>query len=109
MGEAGGVTNATLGTTTASGTLTDTDVDDMPNTFTAVTSPTKPGGTHFVSTPPSLPLPPHPFPPPPPPPLGTNDAAIISGTTTGTVIEAGGVPATRHADRDRNTHRHRRR
>ena len=37
VGEAGGVANATLGTTTASGTLKDTDVDDMPNTFTAVT------------------------------------------------------------------------
>ena len=40
VSEAGGVANATLGTTTATGTLTDTDVDDAPNTFTAVTSPT---------------------------------------------------------------------
>ena len=41
---------------------------------------------------------------------GSNDAAIISGTTTGSVIEAGGVAnARRHADRDRHAHRHRRR
>src|SRR5206468_4188026 len=38
--EAGGVANTTLGTPTATGTLTDTDVDNAPNTFTAVTSPT---------------------------------------------------------------------
>ena len=38
--EAGGVANATPGTPTATGTLTDTDVDDPPNTFTAVSSPT---------------------------------------------------------------------
>ena len=38
VGEAGGVANAALGTPTATGTLTDTDVDDAPNTFTAVTS-----------------------------------------------------------------------
>ena len=37
--EAGGVANATLGMPTATGTLTDTDVDDTPNTFTAVSSP----------------------------------------------------------------------
>ena len=34
--EAGGVANAALGTPTATGTLTDTDVDNPPNTFTAV-------------------------------------------------------------------------
>ena len=34
--EAGGVANATSGTPTATGTLTDTDVDNTPNTFTAV-------------------------------------------------------------------------
>ena len=39
---------------------------------------------------------------------GTNDAAIISGTTTGSVIEAGGATL-RHADRDRHAHRYRRR
>ena len=50
VGEAGGVTNASLGTTTASGTLTDTDVDDAPNTFTAVTSPTKSAGGYGTFT-----------------------------------------------------------
>ena len=39
---------------------------------------------------------------------GVNDAAIISGTTTGAVIEAGGATA-RHADRDRHAHQYRRR
>src|SRR5207244_2668538 len=33
--EAGGVGNGTAGTPTASGTLTDSDVDNTPNTFTA--------------------------------------------------------------------------
>ncbi|MET4040668.1 VCBS domain-containing protein [Bradyrhizobium sp. RT6a] len=37
--EAGGITNGTAGTPIASGTLTDTDVDDPPNTFMAVSSP----------------------------------------------------------------------
>src|SRR5205814_2211695 len=37
--EAGGVANATPGTPTSTGTLTDTDVDNAPNTFTAVSSP----------------------------------------------------------------------
>ena len=36
--EAGGVSNATAGTPTATGTLTDTDVDNTANTFTAVTA-----------------------------------------------------------------------
>jgi VCBS repeat-containing protein len=38
--EASGVANATLGTPSATGTLTNTDVDDAPNTFTPVSSPT---------------------------------------------------------------------
>ena len=38
--EAGGVANAAPGTPTATGTLTDTDVDNPANTFTAVSSPT---------------------------------------------------------------------
>src|SRR5690348_3857273 len=38
--EAGGVNNAITGTPTASGILTDTDVDNTPNIFTAVTSAT---------------------------------------------------------------------
>ena len=137
VGEAGGVTNATLGTTTASGTLTDTDVDDTPNTFTAVTSPTKSAGgygtftmtaagvwtytlnnansavqalnvgdtltdsftvTTIDGTPQVVTV----------TISGSNDAAIISGTATGSVIEAGAA-ITRHADRDRHAHRHRRR
>ena len=118
VGEAGGVTNATLGTTTASGTLTDTDVDDAPNTFTAVTSPTKSAGGYGTFTMTAagvwtytlnnansavqalnvgdkltdsftvttvdgtaqvvtVTI------------SGSNDAAIISGTATGSVIEAG--------------------
>ena len=39
---------------------------------------------------------------------GTNDAAIISGATAGSVTEAGGA-RTRHADSDRHADRHRRR
>ena len=117
MTEAGGVANAKSGTPTATGTLTDTDVDNAPNTFTAVSSPTASAGgygtftmtaagvwtytldntnsavqalnvgdtltdTFTVTT------------------IdgtaqvvtitidGTNDAAVISGTTTGSVIEA---------------------
>ena len=123
VGEAGGVANATLGTMSASGTVTDTDVDDAPNTFKAATSPTASAGgygtftmtaagvwtytlnntNHAVQA------------------LnvgntltdsftvttvdgtaqvvmvtisGTNDAAIISGSKTGTAIEAGGVANT---------------
>src|SRR6185295_5628565 len=38
--EAGGVANGTAGTPTATGTLTDTDVDNTPNTFTAVSAAT---------------------------------------------------------------------
>ena len=38
--EAGGIANSTLDTPSATGMLTNTDVDDPPNTFTAVSSPT---------------------------------------------------------------------
>ena len=40
---------------------------------------------------------------------GTNDAAVITGTSTGSVIEAGGVAnaTSRHADGDRHADRHR--
>jgi VCBS repeat-containing protein len=118
--EAGGVANAAPATPTATGTLTDTDVDNTPNTFTAVSSPTASAGGHGTFT------------------MtaagvwaytlneadsavqalnvggtltdsftvttvdgtaevvtvtinGTNDAAIISGATAGAAIEAGGV------------------
>ena len=42
---------------------------------------------------------------------GTNDAAVITGTSSGAVIEAGGVANAHpgHADRDRHADRHRRR
>ena len=42
---------------------------------------------------------------------GTNDAAIISGATNGTAIEAGGVANTAlaRAERHRDAHQHRRR
>jgi VCBS repeat-containing protein len=115
--EAGGVANATPGTPTATGTLTDTDVDNPPNTFTAVSSPTASAGgygtftmttagvwtytineansavqalnvgdtltdtftvTTIDGTPQVVTIVIH----------GTNDAAIISGITTGSVIEA---------------------
>jgi VCBS repeat-containing protein len=39
--EAGGVANAALGALSATGTLTSTDVDDAPNTFAAVSTPTE--------------------------------------------------------------------
>ncbi len=123
--EAGGVANSAHGTT-ATGTLTDTDVDNTPNTFTAVSSPTASAGGHGTftmtaagvwtytvnnadsavqalnvgdtltdsftvatvdGTPEVVTVTIH----------GSNDAAIISGTTTGSVIEAGcaihGTPA----------------
>jgi VCBS repeat-containing protein len=118
--EAGGAAHATPGTPTATGTLTDTDVDNAANTFTAVSSPaasaggygtftmtaagvwtytlddancavqalnvgctltdtftvtTVDGTTQVVTITIN----------------GSNDAAIISGTTTGSVIEAGGA------------------
>ncbi|WP_246551000.1 VCBS domain-containing protein [Bradyrhizobium liaoningense] len=118
--EAGGIANGTPGTPIATGTLSDTDVDDPPNTFTTVSSPTTStrgygtftmtaagvwtytldnangavqalnagetltdtftvttiGGTAQVVT---ITI------------LGASDAAIISGATTGEVIEAGDV------------------
>ena len=116
--EAGGVANAVLDTPTATGTLTDTDVDNTPNTFTAVSSPTASAGgygtftmtkagawtytlndansvvqalnvgdkltdtftvTTVDGTPKVVTVTIH----------GANDAAIISGTTTGSVFEAG--------------------
>jgi VCBS repeat-containing protein len=42
--EASGVANTAPGTPSATGTLTNTDVDNVPNTFTAVTSPTASAG-----------------------------------------------------------------
>ncbi|MGC2780917.1 MAG: VCBS domain-containing protein, partial [Bradyrhizobium sp.] len=118
--EAGGVNNATPGTATATGVLTDTDVDNPANTFTAVATPTASAGgygtytmtaggawiyhlddgnsavqalnagavltdTFTVTT------------------IdgtaqvvtitinGTNDAAAVSGSTSGSVTEAGGI------------------
>ncbi|QWG17272.1 VCBS domain-containing protein [Bradyrhizobium sediminis] len=112
--------DATCGTTTATGTLTDTDVDNTANTFAAVTSPraSADGYGTFTMTPAgvwtytlddancavqalnigdtltdsftvttvdgtaqvvAITI------------NGSNDAAIISGTTTGSVIEAGGA------------------
>ena len=118
--EAGGLVSALVGTPTASGILTDTDVDNAPNTFQAVspgaltangygtyamtaggtwtytlnnanasvqalntggtlvdsfTVLTADGTSKVVSVTIS----------------GANDAAIVSGTRTGTVVEAGGV------------------
>ena len=123
MIEAGGVANAKHGKPTATGTLTDTDVDNTPNTFTAVSSPTASTGGYGTFTmtaagvwaytlddansavqalnvcdtltdtlhgdhhrrhPQVVTITID----------GTNDAAIISGTTTGSVIEAGGGHAT---------------
>ncbi|BBO07505.1 MULTISPECIES: VCBS domain-containing protein [Bradyrhizobium] len=118
--EAGGIANGTPGTPLATGTLTDIDVDDPPNTFTAVSSPTASAGgygtftmtaagvwtytldnanlavqalnagetltdsftvTSIGGTPQVVTITIH----------GTSDAAIISGATTGDVIEAGDV------------------
>ena len=115
--EAGGIANAAPGTPTATGTLTDTDVDNPQNTFAAVSSPKASAGgygtfmmtaagvwtytineansavqalnvgdtltdtftvTTIDGTPQVVTIVIH----------GTNDAAIISGTTTGSVIEA---------------------
>ncbi|WP_426442328.1 DUF5801 repeats-in-toxin domain-containing protein [Bradyrhizobium genosp. P] len=45
-----GVTNASPGLLIATGLLTDTDVDDPPNTFTAVSSPTKSVGGYGTFT-----------------------------------------------------------
>lgn len=118
--EAGGIANGTPGMPVATGTLTDTDVDDPPNTFTAVSSPTASAGgygtftmtaagvwtytldnanvavqalnagatltdsftvTTIGGTAQVVTIAIH----------GTSDAAIISGETTGAVIEAGGI------------------
>jgi VCBS repeat-containing protein len=48
--EVRGVVNATPGTQTTTGMLTDTDVDDPANTFTAVSSPTKSAGGYGTFT-----------------------------------------------------------
>src|SRR5262249_11199528 len=45
-----GVVDATPGTQTATGTLTDTDPDNPPNTFTAVSSPTRSAGGYGTFT-----------------------------------------------------------
>ncbi|MGY8632277.1 VCBS domain-containing protein [Bradyrhizobium sp. 14AA] len=118
--EAGGVANAAPGMPTASGTLTDTDVDNPPNTFTTVSSPTRSAGgygtftmaaggvwtytlddgnstvqalnvgdtlidqftvTSIDGTPQVVTI----------TIQGSNDAAIISGTTAGSVVEANGA------------------
>jgi VCBS repeat-containing protein len=116
--EAGGVANATLGTM-AMGTLTDADVDDAPNTFAAVSSKASAGGygsfamtangtwtykvddtnsavqklnvgdtlidsftvTTIDGTAQLVTVTIH----------GVNDAAVISGKTTGAAVEAGGL------------------
>jgi len=118
--EAGGTANGTSGMPIATGTLTDTDVDNPPNTFTAVSSPKASAGGYgtFIMTAAGVwtytldnanaavqalntgdtlidsftvatidgtaqvvTITIH----------GASDAAIISGATTGSVIEAGGV------------------
>src|SRR5882672_3911769 len=48
--EAGGAANATPGPPTATGTLTDTDVDNTPNTFTPVGSPKASAGGYGTFT-----------------------------------------------------------
>ncbi|MBR1131646.1 VCBS domain-containing protein [Bradyrhizobium iriomotense] len=118
--EAGGVANSVPGAPSATGTLTDVDVDNPPNTFTTVSSPTRSAGgygtftmtaggvwtytlddsngtvkalnagdtlidqftvTTIDGTPQLVTITIN----------GANDAAIISGTTTGSVVEAGGT------------------
>ena len=118
--EAGGIANGTPGAPVATGTLTDTDVDDPPNTFTAVSTPTASAGgygtftvtasgvwtytlddaspavqrlnvgetltdtftvTTIGGTPQVVTI----------TIQGAGDAAVISGDTTGAVTEAGGV------------------
>src|SRR5947208_2207538 len=49
-GAAVDATGAAPGTPTATGTLTDTDVDNTPNTFTAVSSPTASAGGYGIFT-----------------------------------------------------------
>src|SRR5207253_1380115 len=48
--EAGAVANAAPGAPTATGTLTDTDPDNAPNTFTAVSSPAASAGGYGTFT-----------------------------------------------------------
>ena len=118
--EAGGVSNATVGTSAATGTLTDTDVDNPANSFIAVTTAAASTGgfgtytmtaggvwtytlnntnatvqalnvgqsltdtftvTSADGTKQQLTVTIH----------GANDAAVIGGTSTGSVTEAGGV------------------
>ncbi|MEH2559871.1 VCBS repeat-containing protein [Bradyrhizobium algeriense] len=118
--EASAVANAALGTLSATGTLTSTDVDDAPNTFTAVGTPTASASgfgtftmtaagvwaytvndsnsavqalnvgdkltdsftvTTIDGTPQTVTVTIN----------GTNDAAVISGTTAGSVTEDGGT------------------
>ncbi|WP_334495590.1 VCBS domain-containing protein [Bradyrhizobium sp. AZCC 1678] len=118
--EASAVANAALGTLSATGTLTSTDVDDAPNTFTAVGTPTASASgfgtftmtaagvwtytvndsnsavqalnvgdkqtdsftvTTIDGTPQVVTVTIN----------GTNDAAVISGTTAGSVTEDGGT------------------
>ncbi|MGZ2410604.1 VCBS repeat-containing protein, partial [Sphingomonas sp. F9_3S_D5_B_2] len=115
--EAGGVANGTPGTPTATGTLTDTDVDNAANSFNAVAAGTATYGSFTMTaggvwtytlnngnssvqglnvgqtltdgftvtsadgTAQTITVTIN----------GTNDAAVISGTTTGSVVEAGGV------------------
>ena len=115
--------SAASGTPTATGTLTDTDADNAPNTFTAVISPTASAGGYGTFTMTAtgvwvytlnngnnavqalnvgdtltdtftvttidgtaqvvtITI------------TGANDAAVISGATTGSVIEAGATPGT---------------
>src|SRR5947208_6867991 len=122
-GAAVDATGAAPGTPTATGTLTDTDVDNTPNTFTAISSPTASAGgygtftittsgvwiytlneansavqalnvgdtltdTFTVTTIDgtaqvvTITI------------TGANDSAVISGTTTGSVIETGATPGT---------------
>src|SRR6185503_14839810 len=86
--EAGGVANTAHGALSATGTLKSADVDDAPNTFTAVSTPTESVhgfGTFTMTTIDGTPQ------------VvtvtinGTNDAAVISGATTGSVSEDGGT------------------
>ncbi|WP_128927286.1 beta strand repeat-containing protein [Bradyrhizobium guangxiense] len=123
--EAGDVANSATGAPSATGTLTDTDVDNPPNTFTELSSPTRSAGgygtftmtaggvwtytlddsnstvqalnvgdtltdtltvTSIDGTPQIVTI----------TIQGSNDAAVISGATTGSVVEASstspGVP-----------------
>ncbi|MGJ4953912.1 VCBS domain-containing protein [Bradyrhizobium sp. HKCCYLS20291] len=120
VSEAGGVGNGTPGTPNATGTLTDSDVDNVANTFSAVATPTDSAGGYGTYTLSSggvwtyaldngnpavqalnagatltdtftvttidgtaqvvtITI------------NGANDAAVVSGSTSGAVIEAGGI------------------